>query len=302
MQLIHVDWYGCSVMPRVRKLPIQQEIFGPRGGMRVQHGHTRPPRRKIRSASGRASAPKKRRRGRPRKGRFAGAPHKRRPDVNRHQPVHVVLRVVAAIGSLRKRFMYSALREATIAVAMRELNEKENGAFRIVHISIQRDHVHLIVEADNKLALSRGMQSFQISAAKHLNRAFSVKAGLAERRRGSVFPDRFHQEIITSRKQARNTLAYVLNNWRKHREDRGELQRTWNVDPFSTGALFGGWKALEGQPVMWRLRAGYDPLVVYLPKSWLLYEGWRMYGLLAFDEVPSAPKVRDNGASRELMA
>jgi REP element-mobilizing transposase RayT len=192
--------------------------------------------------------------GRPRKGRFAGAPHKRRPELSRNHPVHVVLRVTSAIGSLRKRFMYSALREATIAVAMRELNEKENGAFRIVHISIQRDHVHLIVETDNKRALSRGMQSFQISAAKHLNRAFSEKCGLTERRRGSVFPDRFHQEIITTRKQARHTLSYVLNNWRKHREDRGELARAWNVDPFSTGALFGGWKALEAQPLMWSLR------------------------------------------------
>jgi REP element-mobilizing transposase RayT len=278
------------------KQPIQQEIFGPRGGMRVQHGRTRRPRpkkrrqeRTQRSVGPHPAAPKKRPVGRPRKGRFAGAPHKARPELNRRHPVHVVLRVVSVLGSLRKRFMYSALREATIAVAMRELNEKENGAFRIVHISIQRDHVHLIVEADSKLALSRGMQSFQISAAKHLNRAYSVKLGLSERRRGTVFPDRFHQEIITSRKQARHTLAYVLNNWRKHREDRGELQRTWNVDPYSTGALFGGWKALEDQVLMWPLRGTYQPLVVYLPKTWLLYEGWRMYGLLEFDEVPGPP-------------
>jgi REP element-mobilizing transposase RayT len=276
-------------MARATKQPTQQEMFGPRGGMRVQQGRTRPLRREKRvklTAARRAAAPKKRPVGRPRKGPFAGAPHKRRPELDRRRPVHVVLRVVRAVGSLRKRFMYSALREATIAVAMRELNEKENGAFRIVHISIQRDHVHLIVEADNKTALSRGMQSFQISAAKHINRAFSVKCGLSERRRGSVFPDRFHQEIITTRKQARHTLAYVLNNWRKHREDRGELARAWNVDPFSTGALFGGWKALEGQPLRWSLRETYQPLVVYFPKTWLLYEGWRMYGLIGFDEVP----------------
>ena len=45
---------------------------------------------------------------------------------------------------------------------------------------------------------------------------------------------------------------------------------------------------------MWRLRDGYDPMVVYLPKTWLLYEGWRMYGLIEFDEVPSKP----NSAAR----
>jgi REP element-mobilizing transposase RayT len=252
------------------------------------------------TAAQRAALPKKRPVGRPRKGRFAGAPHKRRPELSKNHPVHVVLRVTSAIGSLRKRFMYSALREATIAVAMRELNETENGAFRIVHISIQRDHVHLIVEADNKRALSRGMQSFQISAAKHLNRAFSEKCKLTERRRGSVFPDRFHQEIITTRKQARHTLSYVLNNWRKHREDRGELARTWNVDPFSTGAVFGGWKALEGQPLMWSLRETYKPLVVYLPKTWLLYEGWRMYGLIEFDEIPGERRMQMVGSRRVI--
>ena len=95
--------------------------------------------------------------------------------------------------------MYRALRAATLVVAMRELHEKEGGDFRIVHMSIQRNHVHLIVEAEHKLSLSRGMQSFQISAAKHLNRAVSVERALPERRRGTVFPDRFHQEIITTR-------------------------------------------------------------------------------------------------------
>jgi len=196
--------------------------------------------------------------------------------------------------------MYRAVREATIAVAMRELNEKANGAFRIVHISIQRTHVHLLVEADNKRALSRGMQSFQISAAKHMNREISIKRALPKRRRGTVFPDRFHEEIIKTPKQARHALAYVLNNWRKHREDRGDEQRRWNVDPFSTGALFFGWKALEDAHVMWPLPSTYDPLVVYLPKTWLLSEGWLRHGRITFREVPSQPRTRvADGARRQ---
>jgi len=227
--------------------------------------------------------------GRPRKATRAGSPHTARPELKSRYPVHVVLRVNRAVGSLRKRFMYLALREATIAVAMRELNERETGAFRIVHISIQRDHVHLVCEADHKMALARGMQSFQISAAKHINRAFSRK--LDERRRGNVFTDRYHMEIITSPKQARHTLSYVLNNWRKHREDRGDLQRTWLVDPFSTGAYFPGWKQLEGQTFYWPIRDGYQPLVVYFPSTWLLREGWLRHGRIRTDEVPSAKSV-----------
>ena len=256
-------------MGRPRKRHVQQELFKHRGG-------------------------KRRGAGRKPKGTRAGSPHKARPELPRRHPVHVVLRVVPAIGNLRKRLMYRALREATIALALRELNEAETGAFRIVHISIQRTHVHLLVEADHKTALSRGMQSFQISAAKHLNRAASV--GLSVRRRGTVFPDRFHQEVITTPRQARHALAYVLNNWRKHREDQLANTRAWNVDPFSTGVLFHGWREREEEVLMWRWRSTYEPLVVYLPRTWLLREGWRKAGpSIPFRYVPSAtqnPAVR----------
>src|SRR5690606_20930851 len=103
----------------------------------------------------------------------------------------------SAVGSLRKRKMYRALRGATITTVRRE-------DVRIVHVSIQRSHVHLLVEADGKRALARGMQGFQISAAKLMNAEIVVE-GI--RRRGQVFADRYHVEIITSPRQARHTLA-----------------------------------------------------------------------------------------------
>lgn len=81
---------------------------------------------------------------------------------------------------------------------------------------------------------------YSTSAAKRILRGEG-----ALRRRGTVFPDRFHQEIITTPKQARHALAYVLNNWRKHGEDRWEFATGWNVDPYSTGAHFDGWKERE---------------------------------------------------------
>jgi putative transposase len=267
-------------MAKPRKRHEQQSLFGPRGGVPRKRASTRKKRGKP---------------GRRPNGPRAGSPHKTRPEISAKHPVHIVLRVVPAIGSLRKRLMYAALRQATITVALRELHDATEGAFRIIHISIQRTHVHLLVEADNKHALARGMQSFQISAAKHLNRAASrkvMKQGGA-RRRGTVFPDRYHLEIIRNPTQARRALAYVLNNWRKHREDEALLEaRTWKVDPYSTGALFAGWKEREDEPLLWRTPTTYEPLVVYLPNTWLLQKGWlRGGGRFSVYQVPSQRPV-----------
>ena len=148
----------------------------------------------------------KAKRGRP-KQPGAGVPHKRRPVLSSRYPVHVVLRVVGAVGSLRRRLAYHAVRAATIVAVQRQ-------DFRICHLSLQRTHIHLLVEASDRRALSRGMQSFQISAAKHLNRAIS-KDWTGLRRRGPEFSDRYYAEIIESPLQARRALLYVLNNWRK---------------------------------------------------------------------------------------
>jgi len=115
------------------------------------------------------------------------------------------------------------------------------------------------------------MQGFLISAARHINTALGDGR---RRRRGSVFADRYHLEVITSPTQARHTISYVLNNWRKHGEDRTGLPSTWLVDPFSTGILFPDWTELQDQPWMWPLRETYDPLIVFRARTWLLSEGW----------------------------
>lgn len=223
---------------------------------------------------------KRRGAGRPPKGMRAGSPHKERPFLHARYPVHVTLRVVGAVGNLRRRCVYQAIREATLITARRE-------DFRIVHLSIQRTHIHLLVEADDKAALASGMQGFQISAANHLNAAIS-KGRPGPRRRGTVFPDRYHAQIITSPGQARHALSYVLSNFRKHEEDRVAPMSTWTVDWFSSGILFPGWAEYGDAPFLWRGPATYDPLWVYQPRTWLLREGWKKAGTISCREVPSA--------------
>jgi len=218
--------------------------------------------------------------GRPPKGPRAGSSHEQRPYLHARYPVHITLRVVAAVGNLRRRCVYQAIREATLTTAHRE-------DFRIIHLSIQRTHVHLLVEADDKGALSRGMQGFEISAAKHLNAAIS-KDKPGPRRRGTVFPDRYHATIITSPRQARHALAYCLNNFRKHQEDLRAPMSSWTIDWFSSAVMFPGWAEYGDQAFLWRGPETYDPLLVYQPRTWLLREGWKKAGAISCHDVPSA--------------
>ena len=234
---------------------------------------------------------KRRGAGRPPKGERAGAPHKRRPAVKPSTPVHVTLRVAGAVTNLRRRDMYRALREATIVVAKHE-------DVRIVHVSIQKNHVHLLVEAEGKAALARGMKAFQVSAAKKINRRLPLVDG--RRRRGAVFPDRYYMEVIASPRQARHALAYVLNNWRKHGEHRTDAMRGWRVDPFSTATSFRDWR---GGPLALTAPPEYEPLVVWPARSWLLTVGWRRHGLIDVFEKPSAEasrKLIDRAVRRQL--
>jgi REP element-mobilizing transposase RayT len=216
--------------------------------------------------------------GRPRKGERSSEPHKKRPEHVARHPVHVTVRVVADVRSLRRRDVYAQLREATIVTARRE-------DFRIVHMSIQANHLHLVVEAEHKTALSKGMQGFSISAARRINATITERTGV--RRTGRVVADRFHARPLTTPRAVRHAVAYVLNNWRRHGEDRAGVARTWKVDPFSSGAVFSDWKELESSPVLWPLRPTYHPLIVFRPQTWLLAKGWRQFHpLISLSEVP----------------
>jgi hypothetical protein len=133
----------------------------------------------------------------------------------------------------------------------------------------------VLVEADNKRALTRGMQRFTIRTARAL--------GVALGHGGKIFPWRYHAKQITTARQARNALAYVLNNWRRHREDLPTAQtRAAKLDPYSTGMHFDGW---SGAPRL-RVPDYYVPLPVSAPTTALLRHDWRRCGLIDLFERP----------------
>jgi REP element-mobilizing transposase RayT len=243
-------WSYLFEMARRRKVHIQQWLF--------RHGGRR-------SGAGRKP-----------KGTRAGAGHRARPELIGTEVLHVVLRVAEGVGSLRQPVVYGALQKATRLAKVR-------GRFRIVHLSIQRTHVHLLVEAEDKARLAAGMQGFQISAARHINTALGKEG---ERRRGKVFADRYHLVVITSPRQVRHAIAYVLLNWRKHHEDRRREARGWMIDPYSSARAFPHWLELSQGGVLGPAVPTYGALEVSAPQTWLLSTGWQRAGSISVHQVP----------------
>ncbi len=212
--------------------------------------------------------------GRPPKTLRSAERHKTRERFHRTTPLHITIRTVPAVRNLRQRDAYHAFRRALATTFKR-------ADFRVCHLSIQSNHVHLAVEADDHESLARGMQGFQISAARQLNRAMA-RRGAGAPRRGQVFADRYHASRLTSPTRVRNALLYIFCNWRRHGVDqRPDAPR--RLDPYSSAIFFDGW-ADQPRPLL--LPAHLRPLLVALPHSWLLSTGWRRVGLLSPDARP----------------
>jgi REP element-mobilizing transposase RayT len=162
------------------------------------------------------------------------------------------------VGRLRRGEVYAGARCALLAIAARI-------SFRVVHLSIQHNHIHLLVEAGDHDALDSGMRALTISLARRINKSLG--------RSGKVFEYRYHSTPLTSPRQTRNAIAYVLNNWRRHREDeRGLRQRTAILDPYSSAITFAGWA--DFRLTTWP--EGYVALPVTPPQTWLLATGWEL--------------------------
>jgi REP element-mobilizing transposase RayT len=218
--------------------------------------------------------PQKRKKGagRPKKGKYASERHESRPELSGREPVLITARIRRGSASLRRGPIYRAIRRALRKAIAR-------ADFRVIHFSIQSNHLHLVAEADHKMALARGMQGLLISAARHINRAW--------RRSGAVFPDRYHERILRTPRQCRNAIRYVLNNFRRHREDFAGEPSRWKIDRFSSAISFAGWKEL-GLGQTWAVPPDYEPLPTAAPTTWLLTIGWSRHGLIGVFEIPGS--------------
>ena len=195
-------------------------------------------------------------------GAKAGAPHTRRPKVDARVPLHLTMRV-AGVPSLRSQQCIKVMRAAFSG-------GKERFGFRLVQYAVQPNHLHLIVEAKDKRALSSGARGLAIRIAMRLNHLL--------RRNGKVFTERYHAVALGSPRQVRRALAYVLLQERRHAAGR-KRPLTTSLDRCSSAPGFDGFKNVAP-------RAGPWSDTVVEAGTWLLATGWRRHGIIDPREVP----------------
>jgi REP element-mobilizing transposase RayT len=91
----------------------------------------------------------------------------------------------------------------TLKLLKRAIHNARLQGLKIIHYSLQTNHIHLIIEADSNLTLSQGMRSLTITMAKGL-------------KMGSVQIARYHLHVLRTIKLTRTVVHYVLFNQQRH--------------------------------------------------------------------------------------
>lgn len=203
---------------------------------------------------------------------LSGLPaHTVRPDISIKTPLHVTMKLRKGLPSLRTKALLKIFRASVQKSRLKGL--------RIIHYSLQSNHLHLLVEAHDRRELASVFKSLGTSLARRINAVASSKSPDSKRSsapegKPSVFRGRYHLHVLKTPTEVKNALRYVLLNETKH------TRRVTIVDEFSSGASFGAWARLLGAE--WRryvdildpLAAGAAEELCVRPASWLLRVGW----------------------------
>ena len=162
--------------------------------------------------------------------------HQSRPELKQGSAVHVTLRASSQVPNLRSRKRFTVIKRAFVKFC-----GDKNAPFRLVHFAVLSNHVHFVVEAHGKQALSMGMQRLLHSISRRLNAlsvseaggTLSTKAGAYHKQRGwlgRAFADRYHAHVLGSPTEMERAVHYVKYNAEQH---YGSVQGR-AADPFSS--------------------------------------------------------------------
>ena len=91
--------------------------------------------------------------------------------------------MASKVYNLRSQRSFNALKRAFNG-------GKDRFSTRIIHFSVQGNHIHMIVDSSDTGSLGRAMKGLGVRIAKQMNRMMD--------RRGRVIGDRYHAHILRS--------------------------------------------------------------------------------------------------------
>ena len=155
-----------------------------------------------------------------------GIRHTRREEIRRPTPLHLTVKLIRA--DIQNKVILKSLRYAILRARTQGL--------RVIHYSLEKDHVHLYVESSDNIVLAKGMKSFGVTLVKRINLFF--------KRKGTCYKSRYHLRTLKSATEVKNVLNYILKNGIKHKRTK------FVVDPYNSALAFHDFKIL-GVKVIW---------------------------------------------------
>jgi REP element-mobilizing transposase RayT len=121
-----------------------------------------------------------------------GVAHRTREKVSGRTPLHINFKFRTRIKN-----------KQSLRILKRAMEKAAMHGLRIIHFSMQSNHMHFIMEAPNNEILTRGMRALTISFAKGL-------------KQGRIQVERYHLHVLRTVREAKNAISYVLFNKQKH--------------------------------------------------------------------------------------
>ena len=147
-----------------------------------------------------------------------GIRHIKREEIKGLRPLHLTLKLIRA--DIQNKIILKGLRYAIMRARLQGL--------RIIHYSLEHDHVHLYAESDNNETLGRAMKALGVTFAKRINRHF--------KKSGSCYKTRYHLRILRSATEVKNVLNYILKNGIKHKRTKSL------IDPYNSAIVIHDFK------------------------------------------------------------
>lgn len=142
-----------------------------------------------------------------------GVSHRERQQVTKRTPLHINF-----------KYRFGIKNKVALKLLKKAIMNGRGHGLRVLHFSLQYNHIHLIVEADSNPILSTGMRSITVTFAKGLNQ-------------GRIQLERYHLHVLKSIRETKNAIRYVLFNKQKH--EKGTYS---TIDEYTS---FPGWEILK---------------------------------------------------------